>query len=86
MFASILSAISGFLKILGIVAGVIQENRDQQVGAELQKGADAQAVLKQAQNAVAARDSVVPLDPSGLMPDGTTDIFDLDHKPGLPKP
>lgn len=82
MFASILSAISGFLKILGIVAGVIQENRDQQVGAELQKGADAQAVLKQAQDAVAARDSVVPdtRSPDGTyrLPDGSRDPAERD--------
>ena len=83
MFASILSAISGALKVLGIVMGLIQQNRDQQVGAEIQKGVDAQAALAQAQAAIAARD-VPPLRPDGRLPDGTTDVFNRDNQPSVP--
>lgn len=78
----ILTLIAGFFKALGIVLGLVQQNRDQQVGAELQKGADAQAILKQAQDAVAARDSVVPdtRSPDGTyrLPDGSRDPAERD--------
>lgn len=81
------SLIAGFFKSLGIILGMVQQNRDQQTGAELQKGSDAEAELAVAQKAVEARDAVQPVvrepDGSWRLPDNQTDPNCRDE-PSLP--
>ena len=72
-----LDLIAGFFKSLSIVLGLVQQSRDQQVGAELQKGADSEAELAIAQKAVDARNAVQPVvrNPDGTwrLPDNQAD-------------
>jgi len=83
----IVGAVLAFLKIVGTALGLISQNKDQQTGAELQKGADAEAELAVAQKAVDARDAVKPVvrEPDGFwrLPDNQTDPNERDG-PGLP--
>lgn len=55
---AILSAVADFLKLLGVIFGLIQEERQRQTGIDLQAGADAKAAL-----AAADRVAVVAAQP-----------------------
>lgn len=87
MIGAILSLLAGAFKALGIVLGLAQQNKDEEVGAQIQKGVDAQAELAVAQKAVEARDAVQPVvrepDGSWRLPDNQTDPNCRDE-PSLP--
>lgn len=79
---AILSIIAGFLKLFGIGAEQARQAKDEKTGAELQKGADAEAVLQQTKDAIAARNAVVPdtrgADGTYRLPDGSRDPDERD--------
>lgn len=74
----LLTALNGLLKLFGIGAEEARQAKDQSTGAELQKGADAEATLEQTKEAIAARNAVVP-DTRG--PDGTYRLPDGSRDP-----